>query len=1066
MAEKRSLPIRLDGLAARFDELEKRVYSDSYGTTEEQHVLDSQIRYCAEFFKRHYFKHSIYKPFIQRSLRHLIAIVTCFGLVGTAHAEICVFPLTLEVCTGSDCIADFEQSSDSGPGANASVNLGERRVQVRASGGAGIREANGIVGIRHITPERTTDVDFSTVASFSGVLQGGIFPTSFGRVRVWSGVRNLDTGATVEEVLAFDEQQDSNDVLVLPQIPLQAITAEFTATLEEGTEYAVYFRVKSESRGATSNSDFRSGLRGIYFQSLEMMPTSEFPDADGDSLFDDWENDGIFDCDDNLMLNLSELGATSDHKDIFIEYDWTPGNEPEASSIAAVKEAFKLAPIDAGGVENPDGEDGIRLWIDTGDPATGDDLEGGQEIDLEDVPNGSSVPKFAGDFDGNGVSDFYDVKKEYFDANRRLAFHYLINSGSGTTEQGAGPGSCSDNVDNDDDGLVDYDDIANCHRNSQAERPGNDIFMSFKGPGLLMHELGHNLNLRHGGDQNTNCKPNYVSVMNYNMQTGIPQDNIMGQDTNYDGMPDNKIVDYSPPRFPGGRGTAPLDEIDEEMLDEGVILDPSDPENQTLFIDGTGATQTVGVDQPLDWAGDGSPPDANDIPVNVNSGPASGCSTSPADDDPFTGHDDWSKIQMNFRLAGDFDDSAKNPTEEPEPTQEDLDALDVAIYTTDLRVTKTAEPDPVVAGQPLTIGLIVENLGPNHTQEVAVRDQLPEGIELLSVPDGCELSQDGQVSCLLGRMRTGESREISLLARVRRDMECREGEQFTFISSTAEVENLAGGDPNRQNDRSTVRIRVMCVNYEYPAKLICGKQGDPDVLRLMSGLYGTTVNIHNPNDQETYLFKKLALAFPPVEQKPGKIIPIAVDRLNYDESLKTDCDEIRERVFDGAFPQGYIEGHLVVQSARSLDVQGVYTAAPLQGGVSTIDVEYVPERDVRPDNEPLPDLIIDTEPLSIDCNGSQTSQQCDFRLKFRVRNIGEAVAGPHEVEVTAPGGFSTFVEVSQSLAPEELAFREVDGQFIFSRVSGDIREICLGADEPDDVVDESKETNNGACIPF
>jgi hypothetical protein len=30
-----------------------------------------------------------------------------------------------------------------------------------------------------------------------------------------------------------------------------------------------------------------------------------------------------------------------------------------------------------------------------------------------------------------------------------------------------------------------------------------------------MHELGHNLGLRHGGDEDRNCKPNYFSLMNY-----------------------------------------------------------------------------------------------------------------------------------------------------------------------------------------------------------------------------------------------------------------------------------------------------------------------------------------------------------------------------------------------------------------------------------------------------------------------------------------------------------------------------------------------------------------------
>ena len=46
-----------------------------------------------------------------------------------------------------------------------------------------------------------------------------------------------------------------------------------------------------------------------------------------------------------------------------------------------------------------------------------------------------------------------------------------------------------------------------------------------------MHELGHNLGLRHGGSEFANCKPNYLSVMNYSRQMpnllatfGLPPD--------------------------------------------------------------------------------------------------------------------------------------------------------------------------------------------------------------------------------------------------------------------------------------------------------------------------------------------------------------------------------------------------------------------------------------------------------------------------------------------------------------------------------------------------------------
>jgi len=36
-----------------------------------------------------------------------------------------------------------------------------------------------------------------------------------------------------------------------------------------------------------------------------------------------------------------------------------------------------------------------------------------------------------------------------------------------------------------------------------------------------MHELGHNVNLFHGGNERfLNCKPNYISVMNYLFSVG------------------------------------------------------------------------------------------------------------------------------------------------------------------------------------------------------------------------------------------------------------------------------------------------------------------------------------------------------------------------------------------------------------------------------------------------------------------------------------------------------------------------------------------------------------------
>src|SRR6185436_20903285 len=100
----------------------------------------------------------------------------------------------------------------------------------------------------------------------------------------------------------------------------------------------------------------------------------------------------------------------------------------------------------------------------------------------------------------------------------------------------------------------------------QAEIGGNDLVVwnSLFQDSSLMHELGHTLNLRHGGANDDNCKPDYMSIMNYDH---FEIQRLDGSST----------LDYSPPRLPNGtRGTAPLDDLIENHLDETKILVPAD----------------------------------------------------------------------------------------------------------------------------------------------------------------------------------------------------------------------------------------------------------------------------------------------------------------------------------------------------------------------------------------------------------------------------------------------------------------------------------------------------------
>jgi hypothetical protein len=137
--------------------------------------------------------------------------------------------------------------------------------------------------------------------------------------------------------------------------------------------------------------------------------------------------------------------------------------------------------------------------------------------------------------------------------------------------------------------------------------------------------------------------------------------------------------------------------------------------------------------------------------------------------------------------------------------------------------------------------------------------------------------------------------------------------------------------------------------FEYAAKLVCGLHRDPRDRRLIRGAYATTINIHNPNDAEVEFFKKLALTFPPEEQKPGEVIRISEDVLGPDQALAVDCMDIQRQVFQGRLPAPYIEGFVIIQCKLSLDVTAVYTSAAVdsQGqivGQSGIDVEQIRER--------------------------------------------------------------------------------------------------------------------------
>jgi hypothetical protein len=231
-----------------------------------------------------------------------------------------------------------------------------------------------------------------------------------------------------------------------------------------------------------------------------MSPTSAFAttqqDSDGDGLLNSWETTGIdVNRDRRIDLSLKALGANPLHKDIFVEVDYMRFHKPRSQAIMNVINSFAKADV-----TNPDRRPGITLHV----------------LVNEQIPHQNTI---------NGLSGLTAIKNARFGfaiertlpdvaniiAAKKLAFHYglFVHSLAGGTWSGIGE-------------LPGNDFIVSLGSNAWGVDPitGHRVGSLEQQQGTFMHELGHNLNLRHGGGDNINRKPNYLSVMNYLFQMG------------------------------------------------------------------------------------------------------------------------------------------------------------------------------------------------------------------------------------------------------------------------------------------------------------------------------------------------------------------------------------------------------------------------------------------------------------------------------------------------------------------------------------------------------------------
>ena len=239
-------------------------------------------------------------------------------------------------------------------------------------------------------------------------------------------------------------------------------------------------------------------------------------DTDGDGLLDDWETDGL--TVDGEFVDLPAMGADPQHKDIFVEIDFM-GNggapmhnhAPDPDAIQEIVDAFDNAPV-----SNPDGLSGVHLHVDFG---PGSPLTWGSAATWGALSEGNGLGHAANistcDDSGFSWDGFDTLKNSNFEDSREAIFHYNIWGHSMCSSKSGTSGSSRNGS------SATFGEGASDFIVSLGEWPEPPALNATEDQqaGTFMHELGHNLGLRHGGPDHDLWKPNYLSVMNYSFQT-------------------------------------------------------------------------------------------------------------------------------------------------------------------------------------------------------------------------------------------------------------------------------------------------------------------------------------------------------------------------------------------------------------------------------------------------------------------------------------------------------------------------------------------------------------------
>jgi hypothetical protein len=466
-------------------------------------------------------------------------------------------------------------------------------------------------------------------------------------------------------------------------------------------------------QGGVSYSPLAAGLSAPSGSTPGALPKSAcfvgglVKDTDGDGLPDCWETSGTdFDGDNTVDLPTLCVSVPANgvypnpavtecadpyHKDLFVEIDYMPFHKPDPLALTqtqppaalvngvpvgvkSIREAFAAAPV--ANPQNPNTPlipptPGISIHFQVDEQLTHFD----QVIFTPCTASAGTAGKTTVDFDDTKKANFGtaaergslplqtpNIKK--LNA-KRLAFRYVVfahDLAPLASNGGLGSSGCAEL--GGDDGVV----ALGSFSGTVAGHTGG-VGSTDEQAGTLMHEFGHLLGLRHGGDDAVNCKPNYRSVMNYNRQfTGTP---IVGRRLDYSRSEDPVLAD---PLKTGFLAEASLNENDGLGTHSSLAAIPPffpAPDRIAFGPSAWGFADTSVLAPAINWNRNTAATDSA-AAVNLNDG--SGCSNLNPSETLF-GHDDWSNILYRASAAIDFAGGRSNRDSEEEITQATAESL-------------------------------------------------------------------------------------------------------------------------------------------------------------------------------------------------------------------------------------------------------------------------------------------------------------------------------------------------------------------------------------------------------